>query len=63
MSRKITASEQVTFQIYSQLHEINVGPVKTEGKQTPYVFHFKVERTLSLRDKYLLIPVSSLAPN
>lgn len=63
MNKKITASERVTFQIHSQLNEINVRPVKIEGKQTPYVFLFKVERTLSLRDRYLLIPLSLLAPN
>lgn len=52
MNRKIAASEQVTFQICPLLNEFNVRP---------YIFLFKVERTHSLRDEYLLIPISPLA--
>lgn len=58
MNRKITASEQVNFQICPELNEINVRRVKIKGKQTPYIFLFKVERTHSLKDEYILIPVS-----
>lgn len=59
MNRKIAASEQVAFQICPQLNEFNVRPLKI--KQTPYIFLLKVERTHSLRDEYLLIPISPLA--